>query len=232
MPKTQPTNQQTNAYEVTDNKSKWGDAIQSLAAEFMKIKSSAASSRTLRACRDNFYRIFWDLSRSKAKGVLWSRGLGGVSEDAEDAASEATKILLKQECAGAGLFGRSFPDIGALCAYLSGAICQGIRQRVDDLLAGHRRARGLWPEDTEALMGLADPRQEEFKWKQVCMDVREVSMSIAPKYKGRLPLAGKTPMNQVLLDVCLERMEGALAKRTEQRLKKDIREDLRATMGF
>jgi len=233
MTEIQTPNQATNAYEVTEktNTSKWGSAIKSLAAEFRNIKAGASSKKALAQCRDKFYRTFWELSRTKSKAVLWCRGFGSEAhEDAKDAASAATNNLLKQEMENTGVFGLGPVDDQELCAYLSGAICRGARHRVREVLSSHRRARGLWPAGSEELDEISDPVQDDLVLQQICMDIRDVSVAIAPKYKGRLPRAGKTPLSEVLIDVLLDKVESDLAKRTYQRLKKDVREDFRSMM--
>ena len=234
MSKKQTNKRHNNAYEVTDHikESRWGRAIQSLAAVFKKFHDPAASPSAARAARAEFFRQFRELTWAKAKATLLGRGFeGGARENAEDAASDAVILLLKQEKAGRGVFGFKFADDEALCRYLSGAISRGAKQRVSEVLQGHSRARGLSPKGTEALVALPDPRQD-IKLQQVCMDVREVSLAIAPKYKGRLPEAGKTPLNELILNICLDKVESEMAKRSVQRLKKDIREDLRGGLGL
>lgn len=234
MTETPTPNRATNAYEVTDetSTSKWGSAIESLAADFRKIKAGAASKKALARCRDKFYRTFWELSRARSKAVLWCRGFGSEAhEDAKDAASAATNSLLKQEMENTGVFGLGPVDDRELRAYLSGAICRGARQRVREVLSSHRRARGIWPAGTEELDEVSDPAQDDLALPQICMDVRDVSMAIAPKYQGRLPRAGKTPLSDVIIDVLLDKVESDLPKRTYQRLRKDIREDFRSMMG-
>jgi hypothetical protein len=234
MTEIQTTKKPNNAYAVTNNKpkSKWGSAIQSLAAEFRNLKACAAPGAALETCRNRFYRIFWELSCTKSKAVLWCRGFSAqANQDAEDAASVATTNLIKQEKDNTGVFGLGAVDDVELCAYLSATVCQGARQRVREIVTGHKRACGLWTETVDKAEKKSDPAQDDLRLQQLCMDVRDVSMAIAPKYKGRLPAVGTTPVGEVLIDVCLDRLEHDLAKRTYQRLRSDIREDLRTALS-
>lgn len=212
--------------------SRWERGIRTLVDKLRKIEAGTGSSKALAGCRERFYRLFWELSRVKAGALLWCRGLGGGSgHDAEDAASAATNNLLRQEQEMTGVFGLGSLQDRDLCAYLSVTICRGAQQRVGEVLASHRRARGVRPASFEELERISDPSQDFLRWQQRCMDLRDVSAAIAPKYRARLPRAGKTPPGEVLVDICLGRKDENLARRTGQRLRKDIRDDLISMLG-
>jgi len=232
MTQSQTNNPDTNAYEVTNHHTSWGTSIESMAAHLKQFQSAQTPAQAARACREQFYLEFWKLSRKRARTVLWSDGFEGAAEqNAEDAASMAVQTLLQQESEGRGVFGASFPVDEELRKYLSGAVTRGASQRVRSILQADKRARGLSPAGVDVIDEVLDPRHEEFELKRLCMDVREVSLAIAPKYKGRLPAAGTTPLNEVLLAVCLDKLETDMAKRTYQRLQKDIRDDLAEASG-
>lgn len=233
MIKAPTTNQHTNAYAVTNHTYSWGASIESMAAHLKQFQSTHTPVKIAEACREEFYREFWELSRKRAKTALWTKGFtSGADQNAEDAASLAIQRLLDQEEKGTGVFRATFPSEEDLRKYLSGTVAGGAWQGVRDVLRAEKRACALSSVGMEALDKVLDPRHEEFDLKQLCMDVREASMAIAPKYKERLPEAGTTPLNEVLIGVCLDKVESDLAKRTYQRLQKDLREDLRATMGL
>lgn len=232
MMQRQTNNQDTNAYEVTNQTYTWGASIDSMAAHLKQFQSTGTPSASARASREQFYLEFWKLSRKRAQTVLWSGGFEGAApENAEDAASMAVQTLLQQECQGRGVFGTGFPAEEELRKYLSGAVKRGASQRVGAILQSDKRARGLSPAGMEAFDEVPDPRHEEFDLKRLCLDVREASIAIAPKYKGRLPEAGTTPLHEVLISVCLDKVEAGMAKRTYQRLQKDIRDDLAEAAG-
>jgi len=227
----QTNNQRTNAYEVTNHNNSWGNSIQSMVSQIKQFQSTQTPGKIAEECRGKFYREFWELCRQRAKSTLWTRGFTSCAhENAEDAASFALLDVLVQECAGDGVFQSTFSSEDHR-RYLSGTVSKSVSKGVRAVLNGDKRACALSAVGTEALDGVIDPRHEEFDLKRLCMDVREVSMAIAPKYKGRLPDAGTTPLNEVLIKVCLKQVESDLAKRSYQRLQKDIREDLAEVAG-